>query len=67
METHVLVSFLIKLQADSLQVYQNRDYHMCFPVKFAKLLNAPFLKNISGQLLVIRSKFSMHWKEPSGN
>ena len=51
----------------SASLSKQRLYHMRFPVKFAKLLNAPFLKNISGQLLVIRSKFSMHWKEPSGN
>ena len=38
--THVRVSFLIKLQ------------HKCFPVNFPKSLRTPFLQNIYGRLLL---------------
>ena len=38
------VSFLIKLQAWSLQLYlKKRLWHRCFPVNFAKFLTTPFL------------------------
>ena len=46
-------SFLIKLQASGLQLYQKRDSaHSCFPVNFTKFLRHLFLQNISGRLLL---------------
>ena len=36
-----MVSFLIKLQASGLPLYQKRLWYRCFPVNFARLLRAP--------------------------
>ena len=46
----VLFCFLISLQAWGLKAcifIKKRLQHRCFPVKFAKILRAPFLQNIS--------------------
>ena len=37
------VSFLIKLQASCLKLYEKRLWHRCFPVNLAKFLWMPFL------------------------
>ena len=50
-------SFLIKLQASGLQLYQERDWRRCFPVDFAKLLRKIFLQNTSGLLLLAKLTF----------
>ena len=49
----MLESFFIELQACSLQVFykETPTQHKCFPVKFAKVLRTPFLKNICKRLL----------------
>ena len=43
--------FLIKLLVLGLQIYyRERPQHICFTVKFAKLLRTPILKNICERL-----------------
>ena len=39
------------LQAATL--LKNKLWHSCFPVNFRNILRAPFLQNISGQLLLM--------------
>ena len=41
------VSFLIKLQAKTLQLYLKRDSGRCFPVTIVKFLRTSFLQNTS--------------------
>ena len=48
----VLESFLIKLQAFSLQVFFKRIPTQMLSVKFVKLLRTPILKNICERLLL---------------
>ena len=45
-------SFLKKLQASLLK---RKLWHRCFPKNFVKFLRTPFLKNISGRLLLFRT------------
>ena len=45
--------FLIKLQADVCNFTKKRLWHRCFPVNFGKSLRTPFLRNISGWLLLM--------------
>ena len=51
-KTCATVSFLIKLQALSLQLFKKRLWHRCFPVNIAKFSRAPFFQNTSGQSLL---------------
>ena len=39
---YIEVSFLIRLQASSLTLYQKRLRRRCFPDTFAKILGTPF-------------------------
>ena len=46
------VSFLIKLQLRLAPLLKKRLWHRCFPVNFAKLWRAPFVKSTSEWLLL---------------
>ena len=54
-----------------LQLYQKRLQHRCFPVKFAKLLRTPILKNICEQFLMtcinMQAMFRKFSKGPEQN
>ena len=50
--TCVGVSFFIKLQTRSLQIYYKRLQHRCFPANFAKFLRTPFSENTFGRGLL---------------
>ena len=42
----------MKMQAKSLQFFKKRLQHKCFPMKFAKLIRIPILRNICKRLLL---------------
>ena len=44
--------FFNKVGGWKLQVYFKRDWHICFPMNFTKILGTPFLQNTSGELLL---------------
>ena len=53
---------LIKLQASRPTIlYKKRLQHCCLPVKFAKFLRTPILRNICERLLLYEGLSMRHW------
>ena len=53
---------LIKLQASRPTIlYKKRLQHCCLPVKFAKFLGTPILRNICERLVLYEGQSMRHW------
>ena len=46
------INIFNKMKSSTACNFSKKETHMCFPVKFAKLLRTPFLQNTSGRLLL---------------
>ena len=62
---HLFLSlFLVKLQAEACNFIKKKLQHSCFPVKFAKFLKTPILKNICERLLLNLSRcYASPWND----